>query len=33
MRAAIEKSCNAYFWSMGLQTDPQRTTEMVNYLG
>jgi penicillin-binding protein 2 len=33
MRSAIEKSCNAYFWSMGLQTDPQQTTEMVNYLG
>ncbi|HUP66711.1 MAG TPA: penicillin-binding protein 2 [Sphingomicrobium sp.] len=33
MRSAIEHSCNAYFWSMGLQTDPQRTTEMVNYLG
>jgi penicillin-binding protein 2 len=33
MRAAIEKSCNAYFWAMGLQTDPQQTTEMVNYLG
>src|SRR4051812_23224409 len=26
MRAAIEKSCNAYFWSMGLQTNPQQTT-------
>ena len=33
MRTAIEKSCNAYFWSMGLQTNPQQTTEMVNYLG
>jgi penicillin-binding protein 2 len=33
MRSAIEKSCNAYFWSMGLQTDPQQTTEMVHYLG
>jgi penicillin-binding protein 2 len=33
MRSAIEHSCNAYFWSMGLQTDPQQTTEMVNYLG
>ena len=33
MRSAIEKSCNAYFWSMGLQFDPQQTTEMVNYLG
>jgi penicillin-binding protein 2 len=33
MRTAIEKSCNAYFWSMGLQTDPQQTTEMVHYLG
>jgi len=33
MRMAIEKSCNSYFWSMGLQMDPQQTTEMVNYLG
>jgi penicillin-binding protein 2 len=33
MRSAIAHSCNAYFWSMGLQTDPQKTTEMVNYLG
>jgi penicillin-binding protein 2 len=33
MRSAIERSCNAYFWSMGLQTDPEKTTEMVNYLG
>ena len=33
MRSAIEHSCNAYFWSMGLKTDPQQTTEMVNYLG
>ena len=33
MRSAIERSCNAYFWAMGLKTDPQQTTEMVNYLG
>src|SRR4029079_16555999 len=33
MRSAIEHSCTAYFWSMGLKTDPQQTTEMVNYLG
>ena len=33
MRSAIAHSCNAYFWSMGLQTDPQKTTEMVSYLG
>jgi penicillin-binding protein 2 len=33
MRSAIEHSCNAYFWSMGLQTNPEKTTEMVNYLG
>jgi penicillin-binding protein 2 len=33
MRSAIEKSCNSYFWTMGLQTDPQQTTEMVKYLG
>jgi penicillin-binding protein 2 len=33
MHSAIEHSCNAYFWSMGLKTDPQQTTEMVNYLG
>jgi len=33
MHSAIEHSCNAYFWAMGLRTDPQQTTEMVNYLG
>jgi len=33
MHSAIEHSCNAYFWAMGLKTDPQLTTEMVNYLG
>ena len=33
MHAAVERSCNTYFWSMGLRTDPQRTTEMVHYLG
>jgi len=33
MRSAIEHSCNAYFWAMGLKTNPQQTTEMVNYLG
>ena len=33
MRSAIEHSCNSYFWAMGLKTDPQQTTEMVNYLG
>jgi cell division protein FtsI/penicillin-binding protein 2 len=33
MRSAIERSCNTYFWATGLVTDPQRTTEMVNYLG
>jgi len=33
MRSAIERSCNAYFWSMGLHTDPEKTTEMVHYLG
>jgi penicillin-binding protein 2 len=33
MHSAIEHSCNAYFWAMGLKTDPQQTTEMVNYLG
>ena len=33
MHAAVERSCNTYFWSMGLRTDPQQTTEMVNYLG
>ena len=33
MHAAVERSCNTYFWSMGLKTDPQQTTEMVNYLG
>lgn len=33
MHVAIEKSCNTYFWAMGLVTDPQNTTEMVHYLG
>ncbi|GAA4042721.1 penicillin-binding protein 2 [Sphingomonas rosea] len=33
MHAAIERSCNTYFWAMGLRTDPEQTTEMVNYLG
>jgi penicillin-binding protein 2 len=33
MRAAVERSCNTYFWATGLITDPAKTTEMVNYLG
>ena len=33
MHSAIERSCNTYFWAMGLVTDPQKTTEMVQYLG
>ena len=33
MRAAVERSCNTYFWATGLITDPQQTTDMVNYLG
>jgi penicillin-binding protein 2 len=33
MHSAIERSCNTYFWAMGLATDPQLTTEMCNYLG
>jgi penicillin-binding protein 2 len=33
MRAAVERSCNTYFWATGLITDPQQTTEMVQYLG
>ena len=33
MRAAVERSCNTYFWATGLITDPEQTTEMVNYLG
>jgi penicillin-binding protein 2 len=33
MHSAIERSCNTYFWATGLATDPQPTTEMVNYLG
>lgn len=33
MHTAIERSCNTYFWAMGLVTDPGQTTEMVNYLG
>jgi penicillin-binding protein 2 len=33
MHSAIERSCNTYFWATGLITDPQQTTDMVNYLG
>ena len=33
MHSAIERSCNTYFWATGLITDPELTTEMVNYLG
>lgn len=33
LHSAIERSCNTYFWATGLKTDPQKTTEMVNYLG
>lgn len=33
MHSAIERSCNTYFWAMGLRTDPQRTSEMLSYLG
>jgi penicillin-binding protein 2 len=33
MRAAVERSCNTYFWATGLIADPQKTNEMVNYLG
>jgi penicillin-binding protein 2 len=33
MHSAIERSCNTYFWAMGLRTDPQQTTDMVKYLG
>ena len=33
MRSAVERSCNTYFWATGLVTDPEKTTEMVNYLG
>ncbi|MES2001586.1 MAG: penicillin-binding protein 2 [Pseudomonadota bacterium] len=33
MHQAVERSCNTYFWATGLITDPEKTTEMVNYLG
>ncbi|HET6940640.1 MAG TPA: penicillin-binding protein 2 [Sphingomicrobium sp.] len=33
MHSAIERSCNTYFWATGLVSDPEQTTEMVNYLG
>ncbi len=33
MHTAIERSCNTYFWAMGLKADPGPTTQMVNYLG
>src|SRR6476620_2140993 len=33
MHSAVERSCNTYFWATGLITDPEETTDMVNYLG
>ncbi|WP_294120973.1 penicillin-binding protein 2 [Sphingomonas sp.] len=33
MHSAVERSCNTYFWATGLITDPEKTTEMVHYLG
>jgi penicillin-binding protein 2 len=33
MHQAVERSCNTYFWATGLITDPEKTTEMVRYLG
>jgi penicillin-binding protein 2 len=33
MEEAIAHSCNTYFWTLGLRTDPQLTTDMVNALG
>ena len=33
MHQAVERSCNTYFWATGLITDPEKTTEMVQYLG
>jgi len=33
MHVAVERSCNTYFWATGLITDPEKTTEMVHYLG
>jgi len=33
MHQAVERSCNTYFWTIGLVTDPAQTTEMVQYLG
>lgn len=33
MHSAVERSCNTYFWATGLITDPEKTTEMVQYLG
>src|SRR4029079_14459204 len=33
MRAAVERSCNTYFWATGLIADAEKTTEMVEYLG
>jgi penicillin-binding protein 2 len=33
MHSAIERSCNTYFWATGLITDPEKTTEMIRYLG
>lgn len=33
MHAAIERSCNTYFWATGLIANPEQTTQMVKYLG
>jgi penicillin-binding protein 2 len=33
MHSAIERSCNTYFWATGLITDPEKTTDMIRYLG
>ena len=33
MHSAVERSCNTYFWATGLITDPEKTTEMIQYLG
>ena len=33
MHSAIERSCNTYFWAMGIRTDAEQWTEMVHTLG
>lgn len=33
MHQAIERSCDIFFYDTGLRTDPEKTAELVNYMG